>query len=362
MQKGGVRIKEGYVILYFCFDIANEIALDKLEKIFGQKPTKEELRLARIAPKYIQYRSPPIYIKLPQRSVSKQKFSVDVKIYDFGTVTLRYRLPVQCTIAELRRYGYEFIDDQELEKDAYALLEKIKKEIADSLVSPGETSMENYLFYYVANFTTAMSASKLQQTSWRDIAAAVSCEQKALSEQELKDSAKEALSYYPNDMVIVGWNAAFVYDPTHSYETLDVIEYSVIELLELRTYDELLDKTLDAAYDDIAIHQKHFFFDPSLNKIISTLSSTRLEVMDVIDKVENGLKLFGDLYLVNIYNLAATRFGLERWKDSVKSKLQTVMETYSMLSDQLNSRRFILLETMIVGLFVLDIILLYLLG
>ncbi len=356
MQKS--VIKEGHIVLYFFYDVAYEIELEKLQSIFGKRAEAEQIQIKRISPDYIQYPVPPVQFKLPNRKIETNIFVVDAKIYDFGVILIRYRLPIKDELRKLKHYGWELIENDSIEADSKKLLDKLKEEIKYALINPTEVTSEDYAIYSINQFTQPMQATTILQ-QWRDIGASITGERQLLSDQELKECTKGALSYYPNDLVIVGWNAAFVYDPTYSYEILDVIEYSVIELLELRTFDKILEATLDNAYDEIAIHQKHFFLDPRLRKITQKLLTTRIEIADVIDKVENGLKLFGDSYLVKVYNSARQRFGLDHWKESVQRKLETVFDTYSMLTNQLESRRSIFLEIMIILLFIVDILVFY---
>src|SRR3989344_8488855 len=84
-----LQIKDGLLMLYYCFDIANEIKLDKVEKVFGKKPEPAELALERLTPKYIKHRVAPLLVRMNKISVGKDQFLVDVKLYDFGVVTIR---------------------------------------------------------------------------------------------------------------------------------------------------------------------------------------------------------------------------------------------------------------------------------
>ena len=57
------------------------------------------------------------------------------------------------------------------------------------------------------------------------------------------------MSYYPNDLVVVGWNAAFVYDTEAGAEsTIRLLEYANSQLLQFRHYDELLTRVLADVY------------------------------------------------------------------------------------------------------------------
>ena len=41
MNSASLKIKSGNAMVYYCFDIANEIDVDNIETIFGQKPEKK---------------------------------------------------------------------------------------------------------------------------------------------------------------------------------------------------------------------------------------------------------------------------------------------------------------------------------
>ena len=52
------------------------------------------------------------------------------------------------------------------------------------------------------------------------------------------------ISYYANDLAVIGWNAAFIYDSTSGAETaIQLLEYANSQLLEFRHYDDLLTKS-----------------------------------------------------------------------------------------------------------------------
>jgi hypothetical protein len=132
-------------------------------------------------------------------------------------------------------------------------------------------------------------------------------------------------------------------------------------LLELRTYDALLDRVLDRAYDDLEKKPSLLTLRPfSSSPIIDYLSEMKLDVSEVIEKVTNSLKLIGDPYLARVYTVAATRFGLAAWQASVHQKLATVESLYELLYERTQARQLLVLELLIVVLFVLDILLLLL--
>ena len=75
-----------------------------------------------------------------------------------------------------------------------------------------------------------------------------------LARQENDDVLQASLSYYPNDLVVVGWNAALVYDTPAGAETsVQILEYVNSQLLEFRHYDELLTRELAGVYTSLNI-------------------------------------------------------------------------------------------------------------
>ena len=58
-----LRVKKGYAIYYFCFDIGDEVRLDQAERLAGAK-LAEEVSEERLKPAYMHYRAPPLYLAL----------------------------------------------------------------------------------------------------------------------------------------------------------------------------------------------------------------------------------------------------------------------------------------------------------
>ncbi len=360
-----MQIKNGYLVLYYCFDLGNEILLDKIEKILGKKPVELQLTCRRLTPDYLQYRVPPLQIKLGVKNIKLKdeqiKVEVDSKIYDFGVVSIRFWIPLQGGISDLRKTSIKFVENKELENEARKEMEKIKGELKEAIMQPlHKEFLETYAVFQIVEFDKETTMKKLLKDHSMDIASALIGEEKTVSDQELRDAIKNPLSYYPNDLVIIDWNASFLYDPGFGYDVLDVLEHAVIQLLELRTYDEYLDKTLDETYDDMDSFKGWYNLIAPYEKKLESLSEVRLDVVEVIEKVENSLKLIGDLYLAKVYAGASQRFYLDKWKESVNSKLDTLMTTYTMLTTKVEFRRNFILEVTIVALFVLDIALLLL--
>ena len=68
-----------------------------------------------------------------------------------------------------------------------------------------------------------------------------------LSRDEVREATRLSLSYTPDDLVVLDWAAGVVADPDCA-DTLQVIEFANVQLLEFRHIDDRLDDRLEAAY------------------------------------------------------------------------------------------------------------------
>jgi len=357
-----MNVKQGSLMLYYCYDVAEEIRLDCVETILGKKPEISKLISERI-PSYVQYKRAPLLVRLGEQELSlggrKIKALAEAKLYDFGVVTIRFWLPYSGPLKAIASLTSEISESRSLGKIARGQLKSVLLEIRDAMVNVHKPAFwEDYIIVNVNRLEQSVTGLELLKRARSDIATILCCEKSKVSEQEVADALQNPLSYYADELVAIDWNTAFIYNPRASYDVADVIEFALISSLELRMYDFLLDSALDRAYDDIAAEEKKIFSLSPFGKTIKTLSEIKLEVSEMMDKVEHALKIVGDIYLAKVYSTAAKCFWLETWKSSVKDKLNTIESTYTMLHDRASARMMNVLEIMIVGLFVLDLILL----
>ncbi len=358
-----MRIKEGRVYIYYAFDIASEIQLEKLEKVFGKKPIESQIKYTRLTPKYVQYSQPPYLVTIGEKQIeikhdNKQTFRITAKIYDFGVVSLRFSLLYSGSFEELIMLSNMIVENEAIEKEAFKQIERIKKEISEVLVKPMEKpTYEDYIIFVAKEFDKKVNVMEIAGQYGEKIAAILRAETESLSDAQIKDTLKSSVSYFDDDVVFIDWNAAFICDPRDSLDTLEVLEYANIELLELRTYDEVLDKEIDKAYDKVSPSKLAWSFialDP-FSRTLNWLEEVKLDVTQIIEKVENALKLVGDPYLAKVYSAASDSFRLTKWKEGLKDKLSIIEGFYSTVVNRIQNVRMLILEILIVFLFILDI-------
>ena len=93
--------------------------------------------------------------------------------------------------------------------------------------------------------------------------------------------------------------------------------------------------------------------------VIHELKEIRIDLARFNDELSNITKFFGDWHLARIYENIAARFHLTDWHKTIEQKLKTLNDLYQLLKADQNNRWMLLLESMIVLLFVIDLIMLF---
>ncbi|MCX6767812.1 MAG: hypothetical protein NTY90_03745 [Candidatus Micrarchaeota archaeon] len=349
-----MKIRNGIICIYHSFDVGKEIHLGKVEKLLGAVPKTSPLVLKKITPRYVQYRQPPLLVSLGSTRIKIGEKVFDAKtvakIYDFGVITVVNRMPFSGDLRGLRETSALIWSElPAIEKSAAAVVERIKQEISGFVMNPAEeTFSEDYVVYQVNRFDRPAGAEELVRKYAGEITSILASEPRGLSTQEVKETFKKSISYSGEDLLVTSWNAAFVYDTEECYDTLDVLEYANIELLELRVYDSFLDKGLDKAYDHI--RKPEHVFGSKYSGVSKELSEMRLDVSEVMEKVENSLKLVGEQYLARVHESASSALHLGAWKEMVNRKLGLVQDLYALLSEQIQMTQLIILEVLVIAL------------
>jgi hypothetical protein len=194
-------------------------------------------------------------------------------------------------------------------------------------------------------------------TDW--IAGLVRLEGGPLSPEEVREATRLSLSYSPTDRVTLDWAAGFVADRVCT-DTLQVIEFANVQLLEFRHIDDRLDDRLEAAYRLIR-PERRSRWKPAVWRLhgdaVRQIREMEIEATSLFERVDNALKLIGDHYLARVFEVASTRFHLRGWQQSIRRKLETVGDVYDRLVQQAGGYRMEALEITVVVLIALEIVL-----
>src|SRR5262249_20901101 len=141
-------------------------------------------------------------------------------------------------------------------------------------------------------------------------------------------------------------------------ETLEIVEFANLQLLEFRHIDNRLDDSLAGANRVIhAPDRPRFSFWRSHARPLRQLGELKVEANGLFERTGNVLKLVGAQYLARVYRLLAERFHLGEWENSIQRKLEVAEGIYQVVSDQAESSRSEFLEVVVVLLILLEVIL-----
>jgi hypothetical protein len=360
-------LEKAHVFCYRLFDVAEEIDLDAAQRLLALDTRR--VRLTRAGAEYLLLPNPPLAVELGRRTltVNAGAMVVDVvgRLFDHGSVSIRLRVPVQAgtTLEALIPLADELYDSPAVDVLALEVLESLQPGIAPALRN-GKLwdQSESYAVHFVERIQGSPSAAEV--LAWPELAPLLLGETREprLSERERSDVTAQHFSYGEHDLVVVDWNAAFVYEPTGSTDIPDILEICNGQLLEFRFYDHQLDRQLTRVGETLRRTRRRGvpLFRTTDAPLARSVQLTLIEMSEALERVENTLKVIGDFYLAKVYEAALEQLRVDDWKASVQRKQQTLGDVYQWLKGEVDTARSLTLEVMIVVLIVVEVILAFL--
>jgi hypothetical protein len=350
----------GSVLVLIQFDVCEEIRLDELRSLFGARKM-EQPSFKHPAPGYVRYQRPPVVEPIePLVLDSGERLEGQIKYYDYGVLSVVFELPFSGDWDTLVRLGSRWVWDVDFEKHASRIAHQKLERAAPALVKPyPEWLSEDYFIFHVREISGSPSATELCASDGARIAQIVRGETAQLSEGERNEILQSRASYYPNDLAVIGWNAAFLYDSEAGAETaIQLLEYANSQLLEFRHYDELLTRVLESVYAALD-KGTGMLARWRLARAATKLHTVLLDVNELTERADNAIKFLSDMFSARLHKLAAAKVGVPDYKDLVTQKLQTAEDLYRFMVDQFNQSRAFVLELMVVIILVIELAFLF---
>lgn len=352
----------GHCSVFFAYDVGQAIDLDAAERVVKVATARELLRHRRRNPPWFQYRPPPLRLTLAARPIEGLTFrsepSVDVVLYDFGAVSLEFTIPLAGKLDELLPLSVELDENVRLEQEARLHVQEVLDVIGPAVHRPhfGDTT-ESYVAMVVTELTGGPGIDRLVAEHGPLIAGILRAERAPLSRQEVDDALTCAVSFGLDDLALIDWNGALLFDPDPS-DTLSLLEFANVQLLEMRHLDNTLDDSLERAWR-ILSRRRQMRFHPfgTSDADVRQVALLQADTAILFESVTNALKLLGDAFLARFYEAVAQRFHLAEWHRSVTRKLQVLEDVYGKLADRNASLRMEVLEWIIIVLIAVSIVL-----
>jgi hypothetical protein len=347
----------GSVLVLIQFDVCEEIRLDELRKIFPARKAEASFKKA---PAYVRYQRTPVEETLePLTLESGERLAGEIKYYDYGVVSLEFELPFAGSWDTLVELSCRWTSDTNFEKLATRIVKQKLERAAPALHKPytGEWLQEDYFIFHVREIEGSPTADELLASQSVQIAQVVRGEMQILSEGERQEIFQSRISYYPSDLAVIGWNAAFLYDTPAGAETaIQLLQYANSQLLEFRHYDELMTKELQNVYDFLERGRTGWWSRWRTANAASKLHTVLLDVNELTERADNAIKFLSDMFSARLYKLCAQKVGVPDYKDLVKEKLQTAEDLYKFMVEQFNQSRAFVLELMVVVILIIELV------
>jgi hypothetical protein len=347
-------IAQGAFRALFVYDVADTIDLERLRTVRGEGVARAPLQLRREATsEFIQYPVAPLTVRLPD--LEEPRATVRAKLFDFGVVSLRITVPFSGSWEAFGTLTRRLRRDPALEAQARAALDDILSEIAGALDEPHPALIEDYFVLEVERFADDVDAARLTAELAPSLARLLLFEDRELVGAEQQEALRLAFSYYPDDLAVLQWDAAFVYDRADGADAVeDILEFANSQLVEFRTYDARLDAELDEIYRLEPGRPIGRFLRRGAAERAARVRFLLVDVLELTDRTANALKIIGDAYYARLYRAVAGRLGLADWQRQIDAKLRSVSEIYRVLQDQAQYARGETLELIIIALIAVE--------
>ncbi|PYX48538.1 MAG: hypothetical protein DMG83_01300 [Acidobacteria bacterium] len=351
---------QGSILVLIQFDVAEEIRLDELRKIFGARTAGASFKHP--TPGYVQYQRPPVLEPVEALVLETgERLDAQIKYYDYGVLSVVFELPISGDWNDLVRLSGRWVWDTDFASLASRVVKKRLERARPALIKPYDNWLhEDYFIFHVRELAGKPLASEVLKTHGDQIAQIVRGETLPLSEGERQEILQGRISYYPTDLAVIGWNGAFLYDTIAGAETaIQLLEYANSQLLEFRHYDELLTRELEGVYDFLENGGTGLWSRWRTARAATKLHTVLLDVDELTEHADNAIKFLSDMFSARLYKLAASKIGVPDYKDLVQQKLKTAEELYHFMVDQFNQSRAFVLELMVVVILVIELVMLF---
>jgi hypothetical protein len=116
---------------------------------------------------------------------------------------------------------------------------------------------------------------------------------------------------------------------------------------------------MEKMYDDIELADKLFWYSKirQYRSLMKILMRTQTEVSEIIEKVNNLIKVTDDVYYARVYAVALQVLRSQQWTESLNRRIGIIRENYRMLSDEVDVQHSNFLEWIVIILIAIEVIL-----
>jgi hypothetical protein len=184
-----------------------------------------------------------------------------------------------------------------------------------------------------------------------EMAAFLKSEKLPLDEKEIEYTLSKQIKYGKDDLVIIDWDGAFVFDTSGQIDDIiDLLQTANLQLLRYRTLDFELDTQLRKV-TKFAKADTKILFRKELTKAFRAVIEVRGHAIADFEAIERDIKLIGDWYSARLYDLVSKKFKIDEWRKLVQDKLESLEDIYNIVAENFSISRHQFLEIIQIILF-----------
>lgn len=344
----------GSLKIFRIYDVAHEVRLDEAESKLRALGHTSKFQLKKSSKDFL-FADVPLVLTLGQSLIKETLCDIQIKVWSYGALSIC--LTIRCDDIENKKdlisWVKEWSENDDVNSFCKNKISELSNILGKTLEKPFLWDQEEDYSIFVANTSNQKREYWLEENFIYQL---LSMEKDIiLSEEMISPIKKSSLSYGPNDLVIIDWDNAFVYSQDDSLDICDVIELANVQLLELRYFDNLLDKKLSGLYRQV-IEKRPTLFNSTISLLARDASQLYLETSELVERIENSLKVIGDIYFARIYRLSLARLQVPQWQGTVDQKLKNLLEVSQMYMSELHTKRSQYMEAVIIILIAIEVV------
>ena len=340
----------GNIFIFQAFDVGDEIELEKIKK---EQPIQT---LPLSLPRYFKDYHLPLAVELPHPHDTSAYMSST--LHHFGVISLGYKIPFEKSLDQVRK-DLNDINNKYMEQsvnDAGTIFKKIESYIE----KPKFFHLRRwYVVIQVDPKPDQMGVEQFTNNYSNIVASTVRFETEHLSEAQKNEIMDDAIGYFRGDLIVIDTEASFVYDAEYE-EILPFFEFANIQELELHYFDMLLNNQLNIIYERKTRTLPWTAYLPFIGQRIKNpveeLDKLRVDISVITQRLESSIKVSGEPYFTEIYELLVEKLDLDTWRESVEQKLEIIRDIRMVYQEKLNHIREDLLSVLIIVLIFIELV------
>jgi hypothetical protein len=358
-------VHRGKVVIYRVFDVAEEIDLSRLESVLTESSVESRVKVDRKHRPSVVVRNAPVrlrlgdvQIRIGEKAVTCEGFATAM---DYGVLSIALHLTIPpgtswTTLIELAASINASAGSQdEIDAVCRRKSREVTEQIRTALKNPSEWDVsEDYVLWFLEEVEGIEKAADLVARA--DIPALLLAERTDTLAPPSRDGILEnTFQYATDDLVVIDWNSAIVYEPSGQMENADIIEFALTHLLEVRYYDDVLDRQLAQIYDAVD-ERRRSSWKGRFSSLAHEANTRFLEISEIMERVDNSIKVVGDYYLAVVFRAAIRRFRVLDWQQSITRKMNSLARVSELLQGEMNVKRSHMLELIVILLIAFEIL------